>query len=213
MSMQQESSTITLIAGEALEIYRRIRINSSGQAVYAAAGEVAEGVTQSAAASAGTVLVKLINGTGTFRVTASAAITVGTLLYGTAAGKVDDAGLGVAQFRALEASTADNAQIMAARIDAAPTNIFASTFTITATEAALNSNNGQVDFQTGFGAAPAGAVAQVRTVTIGRVKSTFDVTFPTGGDLGKVRVAGVAAGTQLDTGDIVDVIAWRNLGS
>jgi hypothetical protein len=86
-------------------------------------------------------------------------------------------------------------------------------FTITSTEAALNSNNGQVDFQTGFGAAPAGAVAQVRTVTTGRVKSTFDVTFPTGGDLGKVRVAGVAAGTQLDTGDIVDVIAWRNLGS
>jgi hypothetical protein len=213
MSQQQDSSTRTLIAGEALAIYRRIKINSSGQAVYAVAGEVADGITQEAVASGAACQVKLLNGNGTFRVTCSAAVVRGALLYGTAAGKVDDAGLGAAQFKAMEAGSGDGAEIEAVRVDAAESNIFTSSFTVTATEAALNSNNGQVDFQTGFGAAPAGAVAQVRTVTTGRVKSTFDVTFPSGGDLGKVRVAGVAAGTQLDTGDIVDVIAWRNLGS
>ncbi|MEO1277951.1 MAG: DUF2190 family protein [Planctomycetota bacterium] len=79
--------------------------------------------------------------------------------------------------------------------------------TVTAAEAALNSNNGQVDIDTGFGVAPTAVNVQVRTVTTGRLKTGFDVELLTGNDIGKVRIKGVAAGTQLDENDVIEFVA------
>lgn len=111
MSQQVENATIALVAGAALEAYRRVKLDGTGQAVYAGAGEPAIGLTAAKAASGAKVGVRLLNGAGTFKAVASAAITQFALVYGTASGKVDDSsianpgsGLGIA----LEAATADN---------------------------------------------------------------------------------------------------------
>jgi predicted RecA/RadA family phage recombinase len=90
-----------------------------------------------------------------------------------------------------------------------PPRVFATEHTVTTDDAAANSTNGQVDIDTGFGAAPSAVVAQVRTVTTGRIKSAFDVLTLSGGDLGKVRISGVGSGTQLDAGDIIALIAYE----
>ena len=79
--------------------------------------------------------------------------------------------------------------------------------TTTAAEAAANSGNGQVDIDTGWGVAPTSAPLQVRAVTTGRIKSGYDVEILGAGDVGKVRIKGVAAGTQIDEGDIVEFVA------
>lgn len=87
--------------------------------------------------------------------------------------------------------------------------VFAQEVVVDSTMAAANSNDGQVDFVTGFGATDYVAVVQVRTVTTGRIKSAYDVLKGTGGSAGTLSVKGVAAGTQLDAGDIVSLVAHR----
>jgi hypothetical protein len=109
MSQETKDATISLTAGEALVPYRRVKLDASGYAVYADS-EPAIGITQAAAASGAQVAVRLLNGAGTFKMVASAAVTARVPVYGTADGKVDDTAtepkghpVGVA----LEAATAD----------------------------------------------------------------------------------------------------------
>lgn len=205
MSSQQESNNITLIAGEALEVFRRVRINSSGLAVYAVAGEQAHGITQASAESGFGVSVKLINAAGTFRITCSAAVARGALLYGTAAGKVDDAGTGAPQFIAMEAATADNANIQCAKVDA-DANEFVGQVVVSAGQAAAGGGNGQVDFVHGFGANPAFVMHSVRTTT-GAVDTTGVLTFP---DVNTIRITG-AASTNIAANEVVSVFARRTV--
>jgi hypothetical protein len=205
MSSQQESNNITLIAGEALEVFRRVRINSSGQAVYAVAGEQAHGITQTAAESGFGVTVKLINGAGTFRITCSAAVVRGALLYGTAAGKVDDAGTGAPQFIAMEAATADNANIQCARADDAA-NEFVGQVVVSAGQAAAGGGNGQVDFVHNWGANPAFVIFSVRTTT-GAVDATGVLTLP---DVNTIRITGAGAG-NIAANEVVSVFARRTI--
>ena len=110
MSQQTMEATISLQAASALAIYRRVKLDSSGYAAYADAGEPAIGITQAAAASGAQVAVRLLNGAGTFKMTAGAAITALKPVYGLASGKIDDAvvaGLSHSLGIALEAATAD----------------------------------------------------------------------------------------------------------
>jgi predicted RecA/RadA family phage recombinase len=90
--------------------------------------------------------------------------------------------------------------------DASP-RMFTAEFVITSTEAALNSNNGQVDFDTGFGVAPRAYGVRVLTASTRVEKTAFTSSLLTSTDAGKIRVQGVAAGTQLDANDIVMVWA------
>lgn len=97
----------------------RVAVNSSG--VIAASGAandwIGTAIEDIAASGAGTV--RLRSSPGTFHFIASAAITVGNVLYPTASGKVDDAGTtgGAIGFVAIEAATADGDVIEAAPID------------------------------------------------------------------------------------------------
>lgn len=84
--------------------------------------------------------------------------------------------------------------------------VFATAFTVTSIEAAANSNNGRVDFVTGFGAAPAAVSVMVLTASTGVAKSGFVVSFPAAGT---VRVDGVAAGVQVDANDVVHITAIK----
>jgi len=93
-------------SGEALAT--RCRVKKSGATVvYAGAGEDFIGVTEHACASGEVVTVKLKNVSGTFKVVASEAFAVNTVLYGAASGKVADTESGSAQFYSLEAAGAN----------------------------------------------------------------------------------------------------------
>lgn len=124
MSQQANSGVKTFIAGEALEIYRRVKLSSGSgtQVEYADAGEDYEGVTQAAVASGAKVAVRLKNAVGTMKVVAADSFSVGATLYGAADGKVSDTSSGSAQFTALEAATADGD-----RIEAVPANVKSTT--------------------------------------------------------------------------------------
>lgn len=95
----------TLLAGEALAIYRRVQLTSN-EVVYSDAGEDFIGVTEGAAADAAAVAVGLL-GARTFKCVAAGAITAGADIYGAADGKVDDAVAGLKIGVALEAALAD----------------------------------------------------------------------------------------------------------
>jgi len=102
----------TFLAGEALEAYRRVKIKSNTttsppEVVYADAGEACMGVTLAPAKSGEAVTVKALNDSGTTLVTAADSFAIGATLYGANDGKVSDSASGSAQFKALEAATAD----------------------------------------------------------------------------------------------------------
>lgn len=207
MSTFQDGDYGTVISGAALVANRRVRINSSAQAVYAGADELHDGVTLGSASAQGqSVAVKWREAAGTFLFTASAAVTAGGLLYGAADGKVSSTPTDAYVGRALEAASADNA-VLEGLPDRSPLGrVFHTRVTVSSAQAAANSTNGQVDIDTGFGAAPRRRLVTVYTATTGRVKSGYDVTDLTSADAGKVRVAGVAAGVQIDENDVIDIL-------
>jgi hypothetical protein len=113
---------LTFTAGEALVSKRRVKLLASStydppQVKYADTGEDFMGVTDTWAASGDPVAVVLQNSTGLFEIEAvtSAAINVGTVLYGGDSGVVTDAASGTAQGIAAQPSGgADNAAILVA---------------------------------------------------------------------------------------------------
>ena len=111
MSMQVTSGFVTFIAGEALAIYRRVKL-SSGKVVYADEADTAIGVTQSIADADGDpVTVRLLKDAGTYFMTAAGAFSSGTAVKQMNDGKVDDTGSGAVVGTALEAAGADGDQV------------------------------------------------------------------------------------------------------
>ena len=105
--MSQENIGIkTLRAGEALEAYRRVKLDSSGDAVYADAGEEFIGFTTSKVADAELVSIALRSAARTYKAVAAEAFAINATLYGAADGKVADTSSGTAQGVALEEATA-----------------------------------------------------------------------------------------------------------
>ena len=107
MSQSTEGNTKSFISAEALAIFRRVKINSSNQVVYADAGDDWIGITIDACASGDPIAVKLRTAAGTMKMVAAGALSINDIIYGAADGKVDDAPTGPAVGRALEAATAD----------------------------------------------------------------------------------------------------------
>lgn len=85
--MENHSSKQTFIAGEALVVQRRVKLNA-GTVVYADATEKAIGVTQSSVASGSPIGIRLFNDTGSFALEANEAIAANQTIYGAADGKV-----------------------------------------------------------------------------------------------------------------------------
>jgi hypothetical protein len=97
----------TFVAGEALEAYRRVKLDASGNVVYSDAGEGYIGFTLELVASGSPVAVVLKNDATTFKVTAAEAFAIAAVLYGADDGKVQDTAAGNQIGTALEAATAD----------------------------------------------------------------------------------------------------------
>jgi hypothetical protein len=101
----------TFTAGEDLEEYRRVKIESGTitsppEVVYADAGEAAVGITMAPADDGDSIAVNLLSKDGTFLAEAADSFSIGAVLYGAADGKVSDTSSGTSQFKALEAATA-----------------------------------------------------------------------------------------------------------
>lgn len=195
----------TFNASADLEAARLVTISGTNVSATAAAGRV-DGVTVDAGASGTNVPVALAAGHRTFRVSAAGTGSAGARLYAAANGQVTATPNGPSIGTALEAWV--DGQVIEARLAPANNSVYRATVTVDSTAAALNSNDGRVTFDTGFGAAPSVALVTVKTVTTGRIKTGFDVVNLSGGSAGQVQVSGVAAGTQLDAGDIVEIIAF-----
>lgn len=91
----------------AIALGARVKVNSSGLMLVAAATDAAIGVTTQPVAADGNGTVKLFGAPGTFMMLAGAAITAGAQLYPLASGKVDDTGTTALPLIALQAATAD----------------------------------------------------------------------------------------------------------
>lgn len=106
--MSQENLGIkTFRAAEDLEAYRRVKLDGSGDAVYADAGEEFIGITTQKVANDEMVAVALRASDRTFKVVAADSFALGAVLYGAADGKVSDSVSGTAQGIALEAAGGD----------------------------------------------------------------------------------------------------------
>lgn len=99
MAQQNDSGFKAFLTAEAIVAYRCVRLNSTGALVYADDEEEPIGVSQEDAANATHCTVKLMTAPGTFKLTASAAITYavtsderGTPLYVDNDGKVSNTG-------------------------------------------------------------------------------------------------------------------------
>lgn len=105
---QQNDGNKTLLAGEALEAWRRVKI-VTGEVVYADQADSDNwiGVTQEKVADGAMVTVRLKGAGRTFKMVASEALAEGAALYAAADGKVADTASGNVIGYALEAATAD----------------------------------------------------------------------------------------------------------
>jgi len=105
----------TFTAGEALAIYRRVKLSSSsGTAVeYADAGEKGIGITQIEAASGDQVSVKLWNCPGTRKVVCNEALSAGDSVYGDDDGKFSNDSSGSLLATILEAASGDGSIVEA----------------------------------------------------------------------------------------------------
>lgn len=123
MTQRNETGIATFTAGEALEPYRRVKLDGANekQVVYADAGEQAIGVTVDRSAITEKAAVHLFNRPGTFEIESAGAVTVNANVYGAADGKVDDTAAGLYLGKALKASagTGEVIEILATKEEAA----------------------------------------------------------------------------------------------
>lgn len=106
MSQQVDGNTKAFTTGEAVEAFRRVKLDGSGNIVYSDSGDDWIGTTEEAVAISLSCSVRLRTASGTRKITAAGAFSINALLYGADDGKVDDVAIGQSVFRAIEAATA-----------------------------------------------------------------------------------------------------------
>lgn len=109
----------TFVAGAALEAFRLVKLSAANTVAYVGAGENAVGVTLDKVASGAPVSVQML-GDATVKLVASDALTVNTLCYAAADGKISAASpgsvSGLQSFQVLTAASGDGSVIEAAPI-------------------------------------------------------------------------------------------------
>lgn len=102
-----QRSPITLVAGEALEAYRLVYINSSGNAMYATANIRGTHYTLAAVASGARVACEALESGEVAKLTGGSALSVGGTAYGAASGKVSATSGGIAYGTVVDSGFAD----------------------------------------------------------------------------------------------------------
>lgn len=112
MSAQNEIGYKTFTSGEALAKFRRVKLDTDGEVVYADAADGNDwiGVTQHATSASGElVVIRLRNTPGTYFLTAANTVDVGDQLFPANDGKVSgDASGTTVQLVSVEAATLDS---------------------------------------------------------------------------------------------------------
>lgn len=111
MAHSVNNSIRTYKAGEDLPVNVLVKLSAGNTVVKNTAGAAAIGITLEKVSSGGYVALRLLSSPGSAIITASAAIALNALVYGTASGKIDDTGTGEPIGYAAEAATADGDQI------------------------------------------------------------------------------------------------------
>lgn len=107
---ENETGVRSFTAGSDLEAFRRVVYNGTSVS-YATAGEPYDGTTLNKVVSGDQVAVKLANFAGTRRMVASAAISAGAAVYGSASGKISATKIGRPIGRAVKAASGDGSEI------------------------------------------------------------------------------------------------------
>jgi len=89
-----QNNSRTFVAGEALDAYLLVKVESDGTVIKAtaSASEPKVGFTIAPAASGEAATISLTHGGGTSYATASEALSIGDIVYGDAAGKLSASG-------------------------------------------------------------------------------------------------------------------------
>lgn len=112
MATHTEGNKRTFIATTALEPFRLVTVDSSGQVGYTGLAGAFDGSTDDRANTAlDPVSVRLRSASGTHKLTASKSIAAGALVYPVANGKITDASNATVVGRALEAASGDGSVI------------------------------------------------------------------------------------------------------
>lgn len=175
MAEINETGMKAFAAGEVLAAFRRVKLNSSQQVVYAGADDVGIGIADDAALAIGdSVTVRLHNVPGTRKLVCAAAVDAGDILYGAADGKVDDVtSKGQGRWIALEAGSGDLSVIQAIPLPASEEGLL---YSAEANSAAVTNTTTETTFDTGTKSID-GAMLKV-------------------GDVLRVRLAGQATATN-----------------
>jgi len=185
-------SPINIVAGSALEPYRRVKFGGTTW-TYAGAGEDHDAVTCDRIASGDVGAAWPRSHNGTVKIEVAGAITAGSKVYPAASGKIASTQAGSAIGRVFMDAAATNGDV----IEVLPLPRDANMFVYQVT-----CSNSQTDVVTGFAANPVATMVVVRTSAgVERVNSGNTVTNPVAGT---VRVANAA---MVNT-DILTVIAW-----
>lgn len=196
-------TAVTLTAAEALADRRRVKLDSSGNVVYADAADLGIGVTQRPAANAESVAVLADQIHAAVKVTAAGVIAKGAKVYAAADGKVSATAAGVFLGYALEAATADLHQIAVLFSPGADPTEIKIRHVVTAGEATADT----LTVDSGLGVAITWAQVQIFTSAgVQRVGSGNTVTFGTGGSAGQITVASTAMAAD----DVVMIHAGYN---
>lgn len=89
-----QNTTRTFVAGEAIDAYLLVKVDSAGQVVKATAtaSEPKVGYTTAPVASGEAANISLVHGGGSAFATAAEALSIGDIVYGDADGKVSASG-------------------------------------------------------------------------------------------------------------------------
>src|SRR5574343_746596 len=110
MSQYVDGNCKTLVAGEAINAFLRVKLHTDGTAMIAGLAEKDIGTAEHYAASGDRLMVRLRTASGTAKMVAKEAISVASPVYTEAGGKVQDTNestsflVGIA----MEAASADN---------------------------------------------------------------------------------------------------------
>jgi hypothetical protein len=110
MSQYVETRTKTFTAAEAITANTLVKLDSAGVVSIADSTTYPIGVSTQACASGDAIAITLLNCTGTVKMVADGVIAIGTIVYCTDDGKVNDTDPGscIVCGRTLEAATANN---------------------------------------------------------------------------------------------------------
>lgn len=218
MSQLTDGNIRAFTAGEALNAFCRVKLDTDGTIIYADADHDAIGITEAAIADAAVGPVRLSTASGTVKIRCAGALSIGDTVYGAADGEIDDATDGVLVGVAIEAATAahDVIEVVPAVAGTGGTAVLGGTVAVAADALAIPITHSLVTKTTG-------ADAEALTLANGKPGQILTIQLAVdgggSGTLTPTTVGGFATIVFADAGDVAtlmyidDTVGWVILGA